>query len=553
MYSDENNVDTAGWDTAFAVHYDAANASIVKQWDNINSHAKDVDEYSVPCTIKASLGPWQLCVGGDGHLVWMDIPVQSGTLEGLGDDPIDLTNGVVQVEIDLLYVPDPAVKSKKALQTTNSNTTTCRSFTSQNPNLGPESVANSIVVGMFKTWIQKNVQAFNYVFHYLNVGNDLYNDPTWNFIKPTTVSYAVTDKQTLESSIFGILTMLDNHEKPDGNPHQVSPYAIPSGCNSGFNISGPIYVQDMLMSGAAIQFEQPESVKNAEDFQKAFDAWVDETFIIGDDGMTIWNKAKVKFGTFKDDKGTPRDMYVDARSFRLSITYTQIKLEFNDLKYEYSAGIMVNITYSQYFNVKLVDAEDDDGNPVKVFGLDSGARECKVVVTKSKAVTIIGIVTEIVTSIAGSILGGIAGEAAAGIKGVAEGAVNSVVETSTEATAFFVPDAISNATIELDADMAVMASAEAMGSVTGEMNGMFARLGPKILGSIIGGGVGAAIGAIPEYIELAAKSHFDKLPTFNVFADNCIAAHQWPNQSGYELKEVGLHSSFQIGGNIKYD
>lgn len=548
--SDDNNVDTAGWDTAFAVHYDAANASIVKEWDNIDPKAKNMDETSDPANITATLGPWQLSLGGDGHLVWMNIPVQSGILTGLGD-PIDLTGGVAQVEIDLLYVPDPATEDQQNLVTTANDTTTCREFTSDNTAITP--LYNSVIVGIFTTWIQENIRAFNYVFHYLNISNDLYNDDTWNFIKPTSVSYAVTDMQTMESSVFGILTMLDDHVKPDGEPHQVSPYAIPSGCNSGFNISGPIYVQDMLMTGAAIQFEQPSEVINADDYEAAFNKWVDETFTIADDGMSIRNKERVKFGTFNDDDGTPRDMYVDPQCYHMSITYTEIVLEFIDLQYEYSPGIWVHINYNQRFKVKLVDSEDEQGKPTKVFGLDSGTRECNIVVTKDTSVVIAEIVSTICLSVAGGILGGMAGGMAAGVEEAGTAAAETIVETSAEATAYFVPETIEGASIELSAEMAATASAEAMGSMSGDIYGMFARMGPKLLGGMIGAGVGATIALTPSYIELAAMSDFDELPTFNVFADNCIAAHQWPNQEGYELKEVGLHSSFQIGGDVVYE
>ncbi len=549
-------VGTYDWDTSFAIRYKDANAAITNNWDNVNEDAKivnNVDEgYSIQNGI---LGPWQLCEGGDGRNVWMNLTFKSGKFCSPGQDPAqgtDLTNACFQCEINLAFIPDPTKKSNnKLLADPSGDATNVRNVSGINVG----DITKSIMKEVFGGWLSKNLNAFNWVFHTLDISEHIDSNSSWKFITPTALSYAVTDSGSIDTSVFGVLTMTNNNKAPAN--HQVSPNAIPANCNSGFNISGTIFTQEMLLTGAALQFERPEWVTKSTNKDADLHKWISQNFAIANDGMSVQNSKQMKFGTFKDDDGKDRDLYVDASDFKLSVNYGLIEVDFTDLNYEYSPGINVHINYKQHFEVDLVNATDPNNKAIKVFSLKNHDRDCNVSITKSKAVTITEIVTGVCLSIAGAVLGGMAGEAIGGlIKGAgqaaatgavegAEGAINATLEL-TEAGI----EAGAKNGITLGTEAAAAAGAEAAGQAGGKMAGFLARIAPKLVGAMVGAGIGTVIASIPEYVVLSAKGSFDQLPTFDIFAEKAMMAHTWPNQAGYTLKNLGLHTSLQIGGDL---
>src|SRR5207244_3563203 len=105
---------------------------------------------------------------------------------------------------------------------------------------------------------------------------------------PTATTYAVTDQGSLDTSVFGVLTMALN--RPAGTNHQVSPFAIPTGpaangADSGFLISGPMFLQQMLLGGAQTIFNNAPA----------------SSFEITNDNLTVQNTADMIFGKFMMD------------------------------------------------------------------------------------------------------------------------------------------------------------------------------------------------------------------------------------------------------------
>lgn len=544
-------VDTYDWDTAFAIRFADANTAIVNGWANVNSGAKNVSQTDDGYSISAVLGPWQLCEGGDGRNVRMTIPVVSGSYTSNGP-ATDLTGTVFKVEINLDYVPNPKDESNQQLKvTTKGEATTVLDV--MGINLGE--IGKAVLKQVFGKWLAANLGEFNHVFHDINISEAIDKDSDWAFLTPTAVSYAVTDQGSLATSVFGVLTMTERRPAP--NNHQVSPNAISDGENSGFNISGSLFTNKMLLSAAALQFQQPESVtslkKDSLERQKAFDLWVAQSFCIANDGMSVTNSSPMTFGTFLDDSGTSRTLVVDATDFKLSVNYGLIEIDFTDLKYNYSPGIDVHINYKQHFNVYLADGKDAHGKPTKIFALKNIDRDCNISITKSREVQITEIVMGIALSIAGAVLGGLAGEAIGTlIKGTAQAAVASS-EATAEAVSMSLVDVASEASdesIDLLPEAGAQAGAEAAGQAGGKMSGFLARIAPKLAGAVVGAGAGATLAAIPDYVVLSASGAFNELPTFDLFAAQCIQAHRWPGQTGYTLKSIRLATSFQIGGDL---
>lgn len=553
--SNPGEVDTYDWDTSFAIRYPDANAAVTAGWPAVQDDAKSFEASVDGYSLSGTLGPWQLVVGGDGRNVWMHLPVLTGSFAPPGGGAAtDLSGATFEVEINLTYVPDPASTTTHQLVADPAgDATTVRAVTGVT--LDP--IVTGIVKELANTWLGSHLAAFNHVFHDLDLSQDVDKDSTWAFITPTSVSYAVTDSGTMDTSVFGVLTMTAGRTAP--TTHQVSPNAIPAGSNSGFNISGPIFTDKMLLSGAALQFEQPGSVTSlpagSPERQAAFDAWVDASFQITNDGMTVTNKAAMTFGHFVDDNDNTRTLQIDATDFKLSVDYSFVEVELTNLSYTFSPGIDVHIDYTQHFTVSLGDGKDAQGNAIKVFTLVNVDRDCTVNITKSRDVQITQIVTGIAIGIAGAVLGGLAGDAIGDlIKGAGQAAADGAAATA-DGVALAIADGagdVSGTATTMTTEAAATAGAEAAGATGSTMSGFLARVAPKLVGAMIGAGIGGTIAAIPDFVVLAASDDFDKLPSFTLFSERCIQAHNWPGQSGYTLKSASLASSLQLGGDLAW-
>ena len=547
-------VDTYGWDTSFAIRFADANQAITKGWKNVNDAAKNVSQTDEGYSVTAQLEPWQLCEGGDGRNIWMKIPVKSGQFTPASGTATAIAGAVLHVAVNLNYVPNPLKSHNHQLRTDPlGEATSVRDVTGVS--LGD--IAKSVLKMLFNKWLAANVGEFNHVFHDLDLSDIVDKDDNWAFLTPTAVSYAVTDNGTLDTSVFGVLTMTAGR-KPPAN-HQVSPDAIPAGSNSGFNIAGRLFTEKMLLYGAGLQFQQPESVtklpEKSPERQKAFEAWVADSFKIANDDMSVTNVKDIIFGTFADDKGELRKLSIQATQFTMSVNYGMLEVEFVNLTYNFSPGVDVHLNYKQHFEVYLADGKENNLTPKKVFALKNVNREMLTSITKARWVQILEIIEGIAFAIVGAVLGGLAGEAigglmkgaqatvTAGAEALAEGETVAVITLETQAA---------KAEIQLTLEGAVTASAEVAGSIGSRMVGFLARIAPKLIGGMVGAGVGAALGAIPSYVALAAEGKFDQLPSFDKFAQKCIGAHNWPNQPGFELKSARLATSFQIGGDLKW-
>jgi hypothetical protein len=82
-------------------------------------------------------------------------------------------------------------------------------------------VSAAVLSELMSTWFNKHIGEFNHVFAALELSPIVSQSDKFTWMKPTATSYAVTDKGTLETSVFGVLTMVQKND-PSTN-HQVSP------------------------------------------------------------------------------------------------------------------------------------------------------------------------------------------------------------------------------------------------------------------------------------------------------------------------------------------
>jgi hypothetical protein len=460
-------------------------------------------------------------------------------------------------------------------------------------------VAAAVLSQLLSTWFNANIGEFNHVFASLDLSPVVSStDPAYAWMRPTASSYAVTDQGTLDSSVFGALTMaLDND--PSAN-HQVSPYAIPTGCDAGFLISGPNFMQHMLLAGA----------------QEIFGGAPASSFTITNDGLTVTNTEDLVWGTFMMDNkqrgSVPNDGYssqLDARNlsselvnalasiavpaqgysvsvttagsqwlisqgsseyilnldgsnidvyeatvvniaggqFSISLIHTYVQIQFINLLYSYSSDFDVHINYTE--NVQLGLQPQGDR---QIFWFDQIMKNMVVNVTKTNSAITRQIVEGAITAaisllaIAGPIIEGL--QAGAEIGTVTEDAGEAVID----AEAFAEVEAANPQEAAADEAAAGEAAGESSGGKMTNIKNAFNTPHWKVVGwlAALSGAFAGFDTTVQAICQQAAQNQWQNVPGFDDFANFAIAPYTWPNVPKFTLESASLAGSLQVGLTI---
>ncbi|ASK18680.1 TULIP family P47-like protein [Halomonas sp. N3-2A] len=310
------------------------------------------------------------------------------------------------------------------------------------------SIGNAVLPELLSEWFNTNIGYFNFVFSVIDLTPQLGQSPNYTWIDPTATSYAVVDEQTMESSVMGVLTMIQNNTP--GSNHQVSPNAIPTGedangADTGLLISGPNFVKNMILAGA----------------KNLFDEATDEDFTTFNDGLSVKNVNKLTYGYFKMDddpsattaddgyssqldegilpeglvnafrtqgqygyiynpdlrndsvkvniKGsqwflsgngdeyivdlndgklelyTATQVTIEANQFEMSLEHSFLEIKFIDLTYHQSWQYDVHINYTEQVSLGLKTVTTSSGDTKQIFNFTQSVRNMTVNVTKTQA------------------------------------------------------------------------------------------------------------------------------------------------------------------------
>jgi hypothetical protein len=473
-----------------------------------------------------------------------------------------------------------------------------------NPSTG---VAAAVLPELLSIWFNENIGDFNLVFAMLDLSPVVSQSDKYAWMKPTSTSYAVTDQGSLDTSVFGVLTMVNNN--PAGTNHQVSPYAIPGGsdANAGFLISGALFMKNMLLAGARSIFNDAPlssfeiindglTVQNTEDLvwgkfmmdNQSQGSIQDSDYSGQLDGSTIssdlvsdlqqnlgilittnWQVQVTDQGSqwlltnndgkdeyILDKNGDNLDVYIATvvsiakGQFKMSLIHTYVQIEFIDLKYSYSSDFDVHINYTEQVTLSL---QPKGPNNKLVFWFDQILKNMVVSVTKTQS----AITREIVE---GAVMAVLSLVAVAGpiIEGLAAGAeVGEVTEDAGEAVidaeAFADAEAADPEAAEADEAAAGEAAGEQAGGKLTAIKAAFATPKWKAVGALaaLAGAVTGVDQTVSAICEAAAKNEWDKVPGFDDFANLAITPYTFPGASGFDLKSSGLAGSLQIGLKTK--
>lgn len=263
-------VTTNGWDTVSICRVTALNERIKKE----KTYPASISEQADQLSVKGEFDSWQVVTGGDGRNVKLKVPMKNGTYTGINfgkGTTFDLTGVSVDIYVKLSYFPMPDPKEAKDgsyelfVNTDGSEggSDPIAAVVSLNdPENRIDSTNKSILRGLFETWLNRpeNLQKFNTLFSTVLINNMGKESEEYKWLRATAISYAYTDKNTEDSSIFGILCMTNNRSC-DGLPNQLPAVSLEKDDNALFLISREIFVKYQLLPALPYIFEESPQAK----------------------------------------------------------------------------------------------------------------------------------------------------------------------------------------------------------------------------------------------------------------------------------------------------
>jgi hypothetical protein len=258
------NIDTAGWDTVFAIPIRYVNKAIVDH--KSSPKAFEISEETGLYRCAGRFGAWQVVRGGDGSNIRMALPVSdvSGWFDMSGaKTPYRYGKLTTIIEINLQYIPHtpdaplPAGGNLKNLIVKDSggtDTDPVVSIVSTEWHSGAvqPAMARYVIEAALAAWCNASLGEFAHVFSTVNVDR-IIDKGQWAFLNPTYTSYAYADAATADDSILGVLCMTD-HRAPGKNIQQIDNRTIPSGAQGGFLLSTERLLTDLVLPSLKVHW-----------------------------------------------------------------------------------------------------------------------------------------------------------------------------------------------------------------------------------------------------------------------------------------------------------
>lgn len=252
--------DTYGWDTVFAIRVDDVNTSIVRAKSSPTSFSgTGTDSLSrTQFSLSGTFADWQITLGGSGILIHMATPVPTMTVKSPTAE-FQFSNGEFVIEVRLDYLPQR--------ETPVASTGTFHDLVIKQKTAEDEDVVRVIssrfaeanyddfkidIQGAITEWFDEHLSDFVHVFATVNL-NRVADQGQFEWILPTTTSYAYIDGETVDDSVLGILCMTQGRSS-EGLLPEVSPNAIPEGSRAGFLISPERFLWELVLPTMPIVF-----------------------------------------------------------------------------------------------------------------------------------------------------------------------------------------------------------------------------------------------------------------------------------------------------------
>ena len=265
-----NNSDpfqTNNWDTVFAANYADLNAYIIKRMKDNPNEYPTAWQANVPGSIinppysgKGNFGPWQLAIGvsTSGNEISMVLPLTSCTVTINGAD-YEIYGAVANASVTLNMIPDKDNSNTNSLKvnTVSDGTNKILTVNSVSYTSPASPDFESAIAALLESWASNNLAQFQHIFAIVNL-NETAAQKGFQWLKPTATTYSFISGSDLESSVLGVLCMVNNNPEPTGAAI-LDTGAIPPGSRAGFNISQNMFLTQMVLPSLPGAFDNAQA------------------------------------------------------------------------------------------------------------------------------------------------------------------------------------------------------------------------------------------------------------------------------------------------------
>ncbi|MFJ1298700.1 TULIP family P47-like protein [Pseudomonadota bacterium AL_CKDN230030165-1A_HGKHYDSX7] len=200
LQAPRRGVSTLGWDLVYAVEIGPLNARIAASHPLPRRFAS---AYGEEIAVEGTLGTWQIVPGGSGHRVFLQIPILNASMRHA--DRLQTFQGSVTVSFDMEYLRRA---DGHALRLRHGGTGRAPSFRIESTELGALCglMGRSMVESSLQEWLATHEEAFEQVFAIIETETRQAGQAhAW--LRPTTISYAYTDRPTRGDGVLALLAM----------------------------------------------------------------------------------------------------------------------------------------------------------------------------------------------------------------------------------------------------------------------------------------------------------------------------------------------------------
>ncbi|CAH1763919.1 22933_t:CDS:1 [Entrophospora sp. SA101] len=344
----EQEFQTNNWDTVFAVHIADVNKAIV------NGMTKHPEKYPQAwnSTIKGSIfspsysgsgtfGAWQVTLGGSSTILKMKVPVKNCTIIA-SSTTIPVESATAYIEVHLKFLPHDDNENHNILvvktTTTSSTDPVVVVLSIVQDNVDPQNNdINNALKNLLQNWFNDNLIQFSHVFATVDLNITAAAGDGFQWLHPTTTSYAYIDGATEDDSVLAILSMVNGNSSSDA-VQSVEAGAIPKGSRACLSISKKLFITQMIMPNLKNVF-----IKSPAD-----------NFITTHNGMEVEIKDSIALNSIFH---AGLYYYPTMTKYTMTINVDTIEM-YMFIHIPISPGIDAYAETTSYYRIKLVTAED---------------------------------------------------------------------------------------------------------------------------------------------------------------------------------------------------
>lgn len=545
MKTSAGSASTNNWDTVFAIEFADVNRAIAASGNYATSFDVSQTSGGETAHLFGTFDAWRMTGGADQNII-MTLPIPTFTLEFTGDDDKSRENAWLRIQVALDRIPR---KSNGDKGTTIDFRTALRSNTGTDivkidsfgwpgsddptdPNYDSDLVEDVKI--LLADWFrqEENLEQFDHTFCTVNL-NARAAKEAFQWLMPTTATYAVKELADDRVGAFGVLCMTENRDAPENQTLNIN---ILQDGKAGLLINKDRFLEKFIKPGLSALFTTPADDPN----------WVDDHFGLSESGTSITNTKAVHI----DDFSLRENEYVRADvpegGFTATLEDTFLEITYNDLNHPYYHVVDYWYTARHTLSVTSQAGMDEDGAFILIPGRDEKGDEIMdhaVRLEKGTAARVVdwGLLALDIIAVVGTIAKGVSvARAAANANPVNPEVVAQVVGTGA--------DAAVAAEGWLQAGIrTIREGATAFGA--------WVRVHPAFIwGNIALLITGLAGQQLKNYLEEQTEENPERVkPDMNEFALQIMAPVQWPGDTGFDVSSVAFNGGFHIVGNANFN